>query len=85
MTAPTLLAVELDGEVVVLDTTHARLLHLDRWTAQVWRLCDGGTAEDLGVALGARTRASRTLRSLERAGLARRDGARWVRVEARWI
>ena len=76
----------LDGDAVFLDPVHARLIHLDRETLEVWEHCEGYTAGALAQVLGLPLRrVNRALKVLARADAVAADGERWFRSPVRWV
>ncbi len=80
------LATKLDGEVVLLDVSEARLIQLDVWSRQVWETCEGRTTDEVAAILRAPVRRIRpTLKGLAEAGLVQEEQGRWLRAALRWV
>jgi hypothetical protein len=81
-----LLAAELDGQIVVLDAAHARIIVLDERSERIWRACSGRTAEEIALQTGeAAPRLIRPLEELAAAGLIVRTAGRWSQVPVTWV
>jgi hypothetical protein len=82
----TFLAVELDGEVVLLDVAQARLIHLDPAARRVWEACEGRTTAEMTATLaGPEQHLAEVLRSLADAGVLWEEEGRWRRASLRWV
>jgi hypothetical protein len=81
-----LLAAELDGRIVVLDATHARVILLDERSERIWRACRKRTIQEIALDTGeAASGLIRALEALTAAGLVVASAARWSQVPVTWV
>jgi hypothetical protein len=81
-----LLAADLDGRIVVLDSGHARVILLDARSERTWRACAGRTAEEISGLVGETVLAvTHALQDLAGAGLISASAGRWSQVPVTWV